>query len=108
MGDKNLLGFSVMIEIYLFFARRSKIDLAFVCGLKMTFFQCGDRLTWFLCGWSKWTWFLYAGRKSLGFRVNIEIDVAFVCVDEIDLISVSGIDPSKRTKKVRASNPSQR
>ena len=41
-----------------------------------------------MCGWSKLTWFLYAGRKSLGFSLRIEIDLVFVWVVEIDLISV--------------------
>ena len=42
----------------------------------------------FLCEWSKLTWFLYAGRKSLDFSVGIKIDLAFVWVIESDLISV--------------------
>ena len=64
-----------------------EIDLFLVCGPKMTCFYCGDRLIWFLCGWSKLTWFLYSGRKSLRVSVNVEIDLVFVLV-EIDLISV--------------------
>ena len=34
---------------------------------------------------------LYAGRKSLGFSVSIEIDFVYVWVVEIDLISMWGI-----------------
>ena len=59
---------------------------------EIDFFQWGDRLTWFLCGWSKLTWFLCAGRKSLGFRVNVEVELVFVCVVVIDLISELGSD----------------
>ena len=29
----------------------------------------------FLCEWSKFTWFWYAGNRSLGFSANIEIDL---------------------------------
>ena len=47
----------------------------------------------FLCEWSKFTWFWYAGNRSLGFSANIEIDLVPVWVLEIDLISVWGIDP---------------
>ena len=36
------------------------------------------------------TWFSYAGRKSLGFSVSIEIDLLLVWVIEIALISVWG------------------
>ena len=38
------------------------------------------------------TWFLCAGRKSLGFRVNVEVELVFVCVVVIDLISELGSD----------------
>ena len=63
-----------------------------VCGPKLTCFKCGDRLPRFLCGWwwSKLTQFLDAGRKLLGFSVSIEIDLDFVWVVDIDLISVGG------------------
>ena len=49
---------------------------------------CGDPLTSFYCGLSKLGWFLDAGRKSLGFSVSIEIDLVFVWVVKIDLISL--------------------
>ena len=59
-----------------------------VCGPKLTCLEFDDRLNWFLCGWwSKLTRFLDAGRKSLGFRVSIEIDVVLVWVVD-NLISV--------------------
>ena len=63
-------------------------DLIFVWGSKLTSFMCAVRklLGFNLCGWSKLTWFLYAGSKSLGCSV-IEIDLVFVWVFEIDLIS---------------------
>ena len=48
----------------------------------------GSKLTSFLCGRLILTWFLCTGRKLRVFRVDIEIDVVFVCVAEIDLISV--------------------
>ena len=51
----------------------------------MTCLSCGDRLTWLLCGWSKLPWFLFAGRKSPGSGVRIEIDLLLVWVVEIDL-----------------------
>ena len=83
-----------------------KIDLVLVWVSKLTCFLCGGRidlilfvgknylillygakLPWFLCGWSKLTWFLDAGRKSLRFSVSIEgLDYVWVIV--IDLISV--------------------
>ena len=44
------------------------------------------------------TWFLYAGRESLGLCVSIKIDLVFVWVVEIDLISVWGVAPSKTNK----------
>ena len=88
---RKLLGFNLWIEFDLLFSVGIGIDLVFVCGPKMTCFWCGDRLTSFLCGWSKLAWFLYAGRKSLGFNVNIEHDFVFVWVVEIDLISLWGI-----------------
>ena len=59
-----------------------------MCGPKLTCFDGDDRLTRLLRGWwSKLTRFLDAGRKSLGFRVSIEIDVVLVWVVD-DLISV--------------------
>ena len=36
--------------------------------------------------------FFNAGRKSLGFRVSIEIDLVLVKEGEIDLISAGGIE----------------
>ena len=45
-----------------------------------------------LCGRSKLTWFLYAGPKSLGFSASMQIDVNFVRVVQIDVISVWGIE----------------
>ena len=64
------------------FADRNYLVLMF--GLELTRFLCAGRkclfLVWgsidlVLCGWSKLTWFAYAGRKSLRFSVSIEIDV---------------------------------
>ena len=71
-----------------------QFDFAFVCGPKATCFKCHDRLTSFLCGWSKFTPFWDAGRKSLGFisSVSIEIDLVFVWVVDNDLISVWGVE----------------
>ena len=60
----------------------------FVCGPEVTCFYRGDRLTWFSFGLSTRTWFLYAGRKSLGINVSTDIDLVFVWVVEVDLISV--------------------
>ena len=65
---------------------------------KLACFECDDRLTCFfifVCGWwwSKWSRFLDAGRKSLGFSVRIEIDLVVWVVD-IYLISVWGIELS--------------
>ena len=42
------------------------------------------KLIWLLCGWSKLTWFLNAGRKSLVFSVSMQIDLHFVWVLQID------------------------
>ena len=38
------------------------------------------------------SWFLYAGGKSLGVGVSIELDFAFVWVVDIDLISLWEIE----------------
>ena len=59
-------------ENYLFLVRGS-FDLVFVRLVKLT-------------------WFLYAGLKSLGYSVNIELDFVFVWVVEIDLILMWGIE----------------
>ena len=69
----------------MFLCRGSKLT---VCGPKLTWLKCCDRLTWFSCGWLwlKLTWFLDAGRKTLGFSVSIEIDLVFVWVVDTDLI----------------------
>ena len=60
-----------------------------VCGQKLFCFECDVRLTWIL---GEWWWLkltrFHAGRKSLGLSVRIEIDLFFVCVVDIDLISV--------------------
>ena len=64
-----------------------------VCGPILACFECDDRLTWFLCGWwwwSKLTRFLDTGHKSLGFSVSINIDLVFVRVVDIDLITLWG------------------
>ena len=79
-AGRKLLGFNLWIEIILVFSLGIEIDSVSVRGPKMTCFWCGDRLTSFLCGWSKLTWFLHAGRKSLGFGVSIEHEFAFVRV----------------------------
>ena len=101
-------------------------NLAFVWGIEIDFVLVwGSKLTWFLCGGQNWlgfclraendlflVWgsidlvfvlveidlFLYAGRKSLGISVRIEICLVFVwvveiltwfqCRDEIDLVVV--------------------
>ena len=69
-------------------------DLIFVWGSKLTSFMCAVRklLGFNLCGWSKLTWFLYAGSKSLGYSVGIEIYLVLVWVVEIYLILVWGMD----------------
>ena len=61
-----------------------------VCGPKLMCFGCDDRWTSFLrrWWWSKLTQFLDAGCKSLGFSVSIEINLVFVWVVDVDLISV--------------------
>ena len=41
-------------------------------------FMYGSKTTWILQWGSKLTCFLYAGRKSLGFSVSIEIDLGSV------------------------------
>ena len=63
-------------KVTCFFGGRSKLT---VCGPKLTYFRSDDRLIWFLCRWwwSKLTWFLYVGRKSLGFSVSIEVDLVW-------------------------------
>ena len=47
----------------------------------------GAKMTWYLALESKLTCFSYAGRKSLGFSVSIEVDFVFACVVYIDFIS---------------------
>ena len=91
MRDLIWLSFSVWIESDMFLCGGSKLT---ACGPKATCFKCHDRLTSFLCGWSKFTPFWDAGRKSLGFisSVSIEIDLVFVWVVDIDLISVWGVE----------------
>ena len=64
--------------------------LVFVRAENDLFLVCGST-DLFLCEWSKLTWFLYVGRKSLGFSVSIEIDLDYVWV-EMDLISVWGME----------------
>ena len=68
---------------------RAKNDLCFF----------GDRLTWFLRGWSKLTWFLYAGKIDLtlewgsnwlGFSGGVEITLIFVWGIECDFVLVLG------------------
>ena len=49
------------------------------------------KLFWLLCRWSKLTWFLIAGRKSL-VLVSMQTDLNFVWVVQIDLIPVWGIE----------------
>ena len=71
------------------FVQASNVTV-FVYGPKTLYYMCGDRLTWFLSGWPKWTWFLCAGRKSFSLSVNIENNSGFMCVVEIELISVWG------------------
>ena len=110
MRNKNRLGFSVWDQTDLLFVPGSK-STAFgvraekyfllVYRSKLTCFLCADDnglfLVWgsidlVLCGWSKLTWFLNAGRKSLGFGVNIDFDLVFVWVVETNLISVRGVE----------------
>ena len=62
--------FCVRAENYLFLVRGS-FDLVFVRLVKLT-------------------WFLYAGLKSLGYSVNIELDFVFVWVGEIDFKLIVG------------------
>ena len=69
----------------MFFARGVEIDCM---RAETNLLLCGDPLTSFYCGLSKLGWFLDAGRKSLGFSVSIEIDLVFVWVVKIDLISL--------------------
>ena len=59
----------------------------------MTCFLVWGSVDVVLCGWSKLTWFLFAGRKSLGLSVSIELDFVLVWVVEIDLISLWGFEP---------------
>ena len=53
-------------------------------------FSLGMKLIWLLCGRSKLTWFLNAGRKSLVVSVSTQVDLYFVWVVQIVLISVLG------------------
>ena len=48
----------------------------------------------FLCGWwwSKWTRFLDAGRKLLGFSLGIEIYLVIIWVVDIDLVFIWVVD----------------
>ena len=88
---RPLFGFHVWIEIYLVLVRRWRLTWVFCAGRKSIVFMlwltvlcvggrncfctraendlfwCGDRLTCFWCGWSKFTYILYADRKSFGF-----------------------------------------
>ena len=68
--DRKWLGFCVRAENYLFLVRGS-FDLVFVRLVELT-------------------WFLYAGLKSLGFSVNIELDFVFVWVGKIDFDLIVG------------------
>ena len=107
----NWLDFSTGVEIISIFVWGVEFDLVTVlgwkvkwflcggskltvCGPKLTCFECDDRLTCFLCGrwWSKLTRFLHVGRKSLGFSVNIKVDLVSVWLVDIDLVSVSEIE----------------
>ena len=68
-----------------------QIDLVFSVGGRIwRDFSVGMKLIWLLCGWPKLTWFLNAGRSSLVFSVSMQIDLHFVWVVQIDLISVWG------------------
>ena len=77
-----------------------KIDLVFVWVVQIYLisvwdqieldFSLGMKLIWLLCGRSKLTWFLNAGRKSLVVSVSTQVDLYFVWVVQIVLISVLG------------------
>ena len=88
-GIESYLVLVLGSKVTCFLSGGSKLT---VRGPKFTCFRCDDWLTRFLCGWwwSNLTRVLDAGRKSLGFRVSIEIDKVFVWVVEIDLISSGG------------------
>ena len=70
--DRNWLGFCV----------RAENDLFLVWGSI-------DSVSY---GWSKSTWFLYAGRKSPGFSVSIELDFIYALMVDFDLISLWGVE----------------
>ena len=77
-SDLTLLcGGSKMI----LFDVRADNHSAFMYGSKMTWFSAGNAVglvfVWVV---EKLTWFSYAGRKSLGFSVSIDLDFVFVWV----------------------------
>ena len=106
--DRNWLGFSVGIEIDLFFVRGSNLTSFLCAGRTYLVVMCAWKYAWFLCAGRKWLvfsegidslgfcvgrkWlgFSYEGRKSLGLIVSFEIDLVFVWVVEVDLISQYG------------------
>ena len=54
-------------------------------------FSVEIKLIWLLCRWYKLTCYMYAGRRSLVFKMSMEIEFVFVWVVQIDLISVGEI-----------------
>ena len=92
-AEKNYqVCFCVIIELGFDFVWVVEIHMDFVCR-----FCVGGRNSHgfcmpILCGWPKLTWFLYAGGKTLGLSVNIEVGFVFVWVVEIDLIPLLGIE----------------
>ena len=117
--DRSWLGFRVEIELDCFFVRGSKSIRFCVRAENCLILIYGSTLNCFLA-WSKLTWFcvraendlflvrgsidlvlvrvveidlvFFAGRKSLGFSLSIELDFVLVWVVDIDLISLWGIE----------------
>ena len=79
---RQLPGFSVWIEN----------NLVFVCGPKWLVWGMGIGWLGLCVGGRNWIpgTLLYAGRKSLRFRVSIKFDLVYLCVVEIDLLSNGG------------------
>ena len=118
VGGWKWLGFCVGGRNWLDFRVRAENDSVLVWESRLTLFFCawsntagflyrGSKLTWFQCRDGNWidlcvgvqndlvsvsgsrlTWLLCTGRKWLGFIVGIEIDLFFLCMIKIGLISV--------------------
>ena len=78
MRVENILVFCGSMEIDLFCVWVVQIDLISVWGIEFCLKQCSDKMD--LDVWVVEIELLYAGRKSVFFRMSMKIDLFFVWV----------------------------